>query len=112
MQACCGPHLSYSEGANHWLVALRKEMSTRSLSSPTRSCSARGPFYLGPSVTLCPKEIVSNVQLGHKVPFRPLLEEDCCSEELAQMIRKCWAEDPAERPDFQTLKPLIRRLNK
>ncbi|KAL1426580.1 hypothetical protein MTO96_018168 [Rhipicephalus appendiculatus] len=72
----------------------------------------QGPFYLGPSVQLCPKEIVANVQLGHKVPFRPLLEEDCCSEELAQMIRKCWAEDPAERPDFHTLKPLIRRLNK
>ncbi|KAH7950852.1 hypothetical protein HPB52_002414 [Rhipicephalus sanguineus] len=58
------------------------------------------------------RQIVANVQLGHKVPFRPLLEEDCCSEELAQMIRKCWAEDPAERPDFHTLKPLIRRLNK
>ncbi|XP_077525158.1 atrial natriuretic peptide receptor 1-like [Amblyomma americanum] len=71
----------------------------------------QGPFYLGP-VQLCPKEIVANVQMSHKVPFRPLLEDDCCSEELAQMIRKCWAEDPAERPDFHTLKPLIRRLNK
>ncbi|KAH9369110.1 hypothetical protein HPB48_012787 [Haemaphysalis longicornis] len=57
-------------------------------------------------------EIVANVQMEHKVPFRPLLESDCCSEELAQIIRRCWAEDPAERPDFHALKPLIRRLNK
>ncbi|XP_037078093.1 atrial natriuretic peptide receptor 2-like [Pollicipes pollicipes] len=28
------------------------------------------------------------------------------------MMRRCWSEDPVDRPDFQALKGIIRRLNK
>ncbi|XP_076356119.1 atrial natriuretic peptide receptor 1-like isoform X2 [Tachypleus tridentatus] len=70
-----------------------------------------GPFYLGiPDVS--PKEIVENVKHGQKPPFRPYLEEDMCNKEIEEMIRRCWAEDPTERPDFQALKSVIRKLNK
>ena len=50
--------------------------------------------------------------------FRPTLEhldddeEEGLSEELANMIKKCWAEDPMERPDFHSLKSIIRKINK
>ena len=48
--------------------------------------------------------------------FRPTLlssdDSDGCSEPLAQLINKCWAEDPLERPDFHTLKARIRKLNR
>lgn len=50
---------------------------------------------------------------GIKPYFRPTLEEsDCPCDELAVVIRRCWAEDPMERPDFQALKSIIRKLNK
>lgn len=58
-------------------------------------------------------EICDKVRDGVKPYFRPTLENyDCPCDELAGVIRRCWAEDPAERPDFQALRTLIKRLNK
>ncbi|CAN7983100.1 unnamed protein product, partial [Ixodes hexagonus] len=96
-RACDAPSAGTQKGDVYSFAIIAHEIVLR-----------QGPFYLG-SLDLCPKEIVENVRKGHKLPFRPLLEEDCCSEEVAQMIRRCWSEDPAERPDFHSLKPLIRR---
>ena len=57
-------------------------------------------------------EIYQKVKNGLKPYFRPTLEEcDCPCDELAQVIRQCWKEDPMERPDFPTLKPIIKKLN-
>lgn len=58
-------------------------------------------------------EVVERVRDWQKPPFRPTLEEfDCPCDELAVVIRRCWAEDPMERPDFAALKSIIRKLNK
>ncbi|XP_021375586.1 atrial natriuretic peptide receptor 1-like isoform X2 [Mizuhopecten yessoensis] len=59
------------------------------------------------------RKIHQKVKNGLKPYFRPTLEEaDCPCDELAEVIRKCWSEDPMERPDFQALKSTIRKLNK
>ena len=47
-----------------------------------------------------------------KQPFRPTVDDDVGDEPVVQMMRRCWMEDPAERPDFASLKATIRRLNK
>ncbi|XP_053387554.1 atrial natriuretic peptide receptor 1-like isoform X6 [Mercenaria mercenaria] len=71
-----------------------------------------GVFYLA-NLDLSPKEVVERVRDWQKPPFRPTLEEfDCPCDELAVVIRRCWAEDPMERPDFAALKSIIRKLNK
>ncbi|XP_069101885.1 atrial natriuretic peptide receptor 1-like isoform X3 [Argopecten irradians] len=71
-----------------------------------------GVFYLA-NLDLSPEEIHQKVKNGLKPYFRPTLEEaDCPCDELAEVIRKCWSEDPMERPDFQALKSIIRKLNK
>ncbi|ESO90424.1 hypothetical protein LOTGIDRAFT_191857, partial [Lottia gigantea] len=71
-----------------------------------------GVFYLA-NLDLSPQEIFDKVKNGMKPYFRPTLEEfDCPCDELAGVIRKCWAEDPLERPDFPALKSIIRKLNK
>ncbi|PVD36191.1 hypothetical protein C0Q70_03166, partial [Pomacea canaliculata] len=71
-----------------------------------------GVFYLH-NLDVAPKEICDKVRDGVKPYFRPTLENyDCPCDELAGVIRRCWAEDPAERPDFQALRTLIKRLNK
>lgn len=36
----------------------------------------------------------------------------CEADEATELMRRCWAEDPGERPDFGYLKGAIRRLNK
>ncbi|XP_076324600.1 atrial natriuretic peptide receptor 1-like isoform X2 [Tachypleus tridentatus] len=71
----------------------------------------QGPFYLG-TLDLSPKEIVENVKSGHNPPFRPVIQDISYDEELVQMMKRCWAEDPSERPDFQSLKGVIRKLNR
>ncbi|XP_052695458.1 atrial natriuretic peptide receptor 1-like isoform X4 [Crassostrea angulata] len=71
-----------------------------------------GVFFMS-NIDLGPAEIHEKVKNGVKPYFRPTLEEsDCPCDELAVVIRRCWAEDPMERPDFQALKSIIRKLNK
>ncbi|XP_076080943.1 atrial natriuretic peptide receptor 1-like isoform X2 [Mytilus galloprovincialis] len=71
-----------------------------------------GVFYLA-NLDLSPEEIYKKVKNGLRPYFRPTLDEcDCPCDELADIIRQCWKEDPMERPDFPTLKSIIRKLNK
>lgn len=70
----------------------------------------QGPFYLG-DLMLSPKEIVEAVRKGEKC-LRPTLSELTCEEEVTAIMKRCWNEDPSERPDFTTLKAAIRKLNK
>ncbi|CAG5131488.1 unnamed protein product [Candidula unifasciata] len=71
-----------------------------------------GVFHLQ-NLDLSPQEIIEKVRNAVKPYFRPSMETfDCPTDELAYVIRKCWAEDPADRPDFQMLKGQIRKLNR
>ncbi|XP_064535728.1 atrial natriuretic peptide receptor 1 isoform X1 [Drosophila montana] len=77
----------------------------------------QGPFYLGKCAhEKTPQEIVElvkNYQPQLNKPFRP--ELDPCGDTKADVIgiiRRCWAEDLLERPDFNTLKSMIRKFNK
>uniref|UniRef100_A0A8D3BQM7 Guanylate cyclase n=1 Tax=Scophthalmus maximus TaxID=52904 RepID=A0A8D3BQM7_SCOMX len=68
----------------------------------------RGVFYLD-AHTLTPKEIFQAVARGDAPPLRPSL---CChshSEELGVLMQRCWSEEPSERPDFGTIKILLRK---
>ncbi|GFO01219.1 guanylate cyclase [Plakobranchus ocellatus] len=71
-----------------------------------------GVFYLQ-NFDISPQEIGEKVKNGMKPYFRPTMEAfDCPCDELAGVIKRCWAEDPVDRPDFQTLKGQIRKLNR
>ncbi|KAL4617579.1 Atrial natriuretic peptide receptor 2-like [Arapaima gigas] len=70
-----------------------------------------GPFYVE-GMDLSPKEIVQKVRNGQRPYFRPTVDTSCHCEELAVLMESCWAEDPAERPDFSHIKIYITKLNK
>ncbi|XP_039282700.1 atrial natriuretic peptide receptor 1 isoform X3 [Nilaparvata lugens] len=70
----------------------------------------QGPFYMG-DINLSPKEIVEGIRNGSEC-MRPSTSELTCEEEVTTLMTRCWAEDPAERFDFATLKAVIRKLNK
>ncbi|XP_071098893.1 atrial natriuretic peptide receptor 1-like [Haliotis cracherodii] len=74
-----------------------------------------GVFHMH-HIDLSPEEVyqlVKDVKDGRRQVFRPSLEHaDCPCDELADVIKRCWSEDPAERPDFQSLKTIIRKLNR
>uniref|UniRef100_A0A7N8X0E6 Guanylate cyclase n=1 Tax=Mastacembelus armatus TaxID=205130 RepID=A0A7N8X0E6_9TELE len=70
-----------------------------------------GPFYVE-GMDLSPKEIIQKVRNGQKPYFRPTTDNRCHSEELTILMEGCWAEDPAERPDFGHIKIYMAKLNK
>ncbi|KAM8870439.1 atrial natriuretic peptide receptor 1 isoform 6-T6 [Spinachia spinachia] len=71
----------------------------------------RGAFYLEGS-PLSPKEIVDQVVLGEWPCFRPTVDPQSHSPELGQLMQRCWAEEPTERPEFNHVRLLLRKQNK
>uniref|UniRef100_A0AAQ5YKF7 Guanylate cyclase n=1 Tax=Amphiprion ocellaris TaxID=80972 RepID=A0AAQ5YKF7_AMPOC len=71
----------------------------------------RGAFYLE-GEPLSPKEIVDRVILGEWPCLRPTLDPQSHSPELGQLMQRCWAEEPTERPEFNHIWVLLRKQNK
>ncbi|KAF1382176.1 hypothetical protein PFLUV_G00161730 [Perca fluviatilis] len=71
----------------------------------------RGVFYLD-THTLTPKEIVAAVRAGGTPPLRPTLVPPPHSEDLGVLMQRCWSEEPSERPDFNTIKILLRKQHR
>ncbi|XP_049885552.1 atrial natriuretic peptide receptor 1 isoform X2 [Pectinophora gossypiella] len=71
----------------------------------------QGAFWLGPGIEMAPKEIIETVIASG---LRPNTSHHRSSEadDATELMRRCWAEESAERPDFGHLKGAIRRLNK
>ncbi|KAL2084551.1 hypothetical protein ACEWY4_020069 [Coilia grayii] len=70
-----------------------------------------GVFYLEED-SLSPKEIIDRVALGEWPYVRPTVNPQMHSEELGQLMQRCWAEDPCERPEFSQIKVLLRKQNR
>uniref|UniRef100_A0A3Q2CF36 Guanylate cyclase n=1 Tax=Cyprinodon variegatus TaxID=28743 RepID=A0A3Q2CF36_CYPVA len=68
----------------------------------------KGVFYLD-SHSFSPKEIIQAVIQGGAPPLRPSLCFHSHSEELGVLMQRCWSEEPSERPDFNTIKILLRK---
>ncbi|KAM3596231.1 uncharacterized protein V6R79_010688 [Siganus canaliculatus] len=71
----------------------------------------RGVFYLD-TQTLTPKEIVQAVVQGGFRPLRPSLCFHSHSEELGVLMQRCWSEEPSDRPDFNTIRVLLRKQHR
>ncbi|XP_054081136.1 atrial natriuretic peptide receptor 1 isoform X1 [Zeugodacus cucurbitae] len=76
----------------------------------------QGPFYLGKTaIEKSPKEIIELVKsypTQISTPFRPYIDDHDGYLDINNLMIKCWAEDPIDRPDFNALKSIIRRINK
>jgi atrial natriuretic peptide receptor B len=44
--------------------------------------------------------------------LRPTIEAGECNIEIGQLMKRCWHEDPTERPDFTDIRQVMRRINK
>uniref|UniRef100_A0A672RNQ0 Atrial natriuretic peptide receptor 2 n=1 Tax=Sinocyclocheilus grahami TaxID=75366 RepID=A0A672RNQ0_SINGR len=71
----------------------------------------RGVFYLEGD-SLSPKEIVDRVALGEWPYLRPSVNPQAHSEELGQLMQRCWAEEPSDRPEFNHISVLLRKQNR
>ncbi|XP_077432022.1 atrial natriuretic peptide receptor 1 isoform X2 [Vanacampus margaritifer] len=71
----------------------------------------QGVFYLDGD-PLSPKEVVDRVVLGEWPCLRPSVDPHAHSPELGQLMQRCWAEEPTERPEFNHIRMLLRKHNK
>uniref|UniRef100_A0A671LJ59 Guanylate cyclase n=1 Tax=Sinocyclocheilus anshuiensis TaxID=1608454 RepID=A0A671LJ59_9TELE len=71
----------------------------------------RGVFSLEGD-SLSPKEIVDRVALGEWPYLRPSVNPQAHSEELGQLMQRCWAEEPSDRPEFNHISVLLRKQNR
>uniref|UniRef100_A0A8C2X366 Guanylate cyclase n=1 Tax=Cyclopterus lumpus TaxID=8103 RepID=A0A8C2X366_CYCLU len=71
----------------------------------------RGAFFLEGN-PLSPKEVVDRVVLGEWPCLRPTVDPQAHSPELGQLMQRCWAEEPTERPEFNHIRLLLRKQNK
>uniref|UniRef100_A0A8C2C6E6 Guanylate cyclase n=1 Tax=Cyprinus carpio TaxID=7962 RepID=A0A8C2C6E6_CYPCA len=71
----------------------------------------RGVFYLEGD-SLSPKEIVDRVALGEWPYLRPSMNPQAHSEELGQLMQRCWAEEPSDRPEFNHISVLLHKQNR
>ncbi|XP_045445533.1 receptor-type guanylate cyclase Gyc76C-like [Melitaea cinxia] len=70
----------------------------------------RGPFG---TTSLEPKDIVERVKRARREgeePFRPDTRALQADDYLLACMRDCWADDPAARPDFPTLRTRLKKL--
>ncbi|XP_039074910.1 atrial natriuretic peptide receptor 1 isoform X2 [Hyaena hyaena] len=70
-----------------------------------------GVFHVE-GLDLSPKEIVERVSRGEQPPFRPSLALQSHLEGLGQLMQRCWAEEPQERPPFQQIRLMLRKFNR
>ncbi|XP_053447082.1 atrial natriuretic peptide receptor 1 isoform X2 [Nycticebus coucang] len=70
-----------------------------------------GVFHVE-GLDISPKEIIERVTQSEKPPFRPSLALQSHLEELGQLMQRCWAEDPQERPPFQQIRLALRKFNR
>ncbi|KAJ8711871.1 hypothetical protein PYW08_008825 [Mythimna loreyi] len=71
----------------------------------------QGAFWLGPGIEMAPKQIIETVISSGLRP-NTSHHRSCEVDDATELMRRCWAEDPLERPVFGHLKGAIRRLNK
>lgn len=57
-------------------------------------------------------EIVDRVVLGEWPCLRPTVDPQVHSPELGQVMQRCWAEEPTERPEFNQIRVLLRKHNR
>lgn len=58
-------------------------------------------------------QLVRNTPIYPSLVFRPIVEdtkETCC--DINNLMVRCWAESADDRPDFSTIKSIIRKINK
>ncbi len=69
-------------------------------------------FFLSLLSLFCDSEIIERVAEGRWPYLRPLLCPQSHSDELGQLMQRCWSEDVNERPEFNQIKVLLRKNNR
>lgn len=57
-------------------------------------------------------DILHHVEARENPPFRPDVSGRDCPDDLLELMERCWADIPDERPSFEIIRGIIRRIMK
>ncbi|XP_055349485.1 atrial natriuretic peptide receptor 1-like [Paramacrobiotus metropolitanus] len=70
-----------------------------------------GPFELpNDPLELSDKEIIQEIIAANIPPVRPRVPRSSCSNELYDLMERCWEEVPLERPTFPKIREGLKRI--
>jgi Protein tyrosine and serine/threonine kinase len=55
------------------------------------------------------KEVILEIKHGSNPPLRPPVPLSACSQELYQLMERCWEEEPSLRPTFPRIKGYLAK---
>ncbi|XP_054277953.1 atrial natriuretic peptide receptor 1-like [Macrosteles quadrilineatus] len=70
-----------------------------------------GPYEIARQ-TLTVQEILQQVESFATPPFRPDISNRDCPDDLLELMERCWADNPDERPTFEIIRGIIRKIMK
>lgn len=56
--------------------------------------------------------ILERVEAHETTPFRPFVGQRDCPPDVLDLMEKCWADNPDERPPFSAIRSSIRYIMK
>lgn len=56
--------------------------------------------------------ILSRLQSNENPPFRPFIGQHDCPSDVLDLMEKCWAENPDDRPVFGNIRSTVRLIMK
>ena len=62
------------------------------------------------TVIIFSPDIIARVTAHEDPPFRPVVEENACKEELQSLMTQCWDDDPDRRPHFNKILDRLRKV--
>jgi atrial natriuretic peptide receptor A len=57
-------------------------------------------------------QILERVAAHENPSFRPIIGERDCPPDLLDLIQKCWADNPDERPSFANIRTIVSGMMK
>lgn len=56
--------------------------------------------------------ILEKVEAHEPTPFRPFIGQRDCPPDVLELMEKCWADNPEERPPFLVVRSTVRDIMK
>lgn len=56
--------------------------------------------------------ILEKVEAHEPTPFRPIIGQRDCPPDVLDLMEKCWADNPEERPPFLAVRSTVRDIMK
>lgn len=56
--------------------------------------------------------ILERIEAHEATPFRPFIGQRDCPPDVLDLMEKCWADNPEERPPFVTIRSTVRDIMK